>query len=713
MFASAALVFLVEPMIGRLVLPSLGGTPAVWNTSLAFFQAALLAGYAYAHLLQRVRSIRGQAIVHGAVLIAAATVLPLRLSHALGPPEAMAPALWLVGVLTLTIGPPFAGLSATAPLVQAWYARTRGGAANPYVLYAASNFGSLLALLAYPAIVEPALRLKTQTVGWSLGYGAFVILVMGVAAIAMRAAPAPPETAAPSAPAPPTPWLRRLTWVGLAAAPSSLILGVTSYITTDIASAPFLWVGPLALYLASFIIAFQARPLIGPRAAVQSQAGAAVVFFIILGVGRIVPMPLLVLLHLAAFFLTALVCHQTLAARRPAPQRLTEFYLLVSVGGVIGGAFNAFVAPLIFHTVFEYPLVMLLACLARPWGQGALSRSQIAWLALGLAGAGATLMLTGGPSLPLELQIVATAIAALMLRDRAWAFLALCLALSLSSQHLLKAPPAQQIERGFFGVLKLSDEHDPVMGATHVLRNGTTLHGVQAQDPVLRCRPMVYYAPTTPIGQAFAALQSRKAAMRIGAIGMGAGTVAAYVRAGDSLRFFEINPQVVALATDPTAFTYVRQCARGPIDWVIGDARLTLAREPANAFDLLLMDAFSSDSVPAHLLTVEAMRGYLVRIKPDGVIVFHLSNRNLELASPVAATALAAGGVALQQTYRAGVVGWIDAGEQAVIVARDPAALAPFRADRRWTAAEPHGVRPWTDDYTNIFGAMARKFASR
>lgn len=714
-FASAALVFLVEPMVGRLVLPSLGGTPAVWNTSLAFFQAALLAGYAYAHLLQRVRSIRRQAIVHGAVLIAVAAVLPLRLSPALGPPGTTAPALWLLGTLTLTIGPPFAALSATAPLVQAWYARSRGGAANPYVLYAASNLGSLLALLAYPTIVEPALRLKTQTLGWSLGYAAFVLLVMGVAAVAMRASPAAAEAATDPALAPPTSWRRRLTWVGLAAAPSSLILGVTSHITTDIASAPFLWVGPLALYLLSFIIAFQSRPLISPRAALQAQAWAAVLFFVILGAGRILPMPLLVLLYLTAFFLTALVCHQTLAARRPAPQRLTEFYLLVSLGGVIGGAFNAFVAPLIFRTVLEYPLVMLLACLARPWGEVALSRSQIAWLSLGLLGAGLTVAFdrAGGPSLLLELQIAATLIASLLLRDRAWAFLALCLALNLSSQQLQKAPPAQIIERGFFGVLKLSHEADPILGQTHVLRNGTTLHGVQAQVPAQRCRPLVYYARTTPIGQVFTALQSRKPAMRIGAIGMGAGTVAAYVRAGDSLRFFEINPQVVAMATDPAAFTYIRQCARGRIDWVLGDARLTLAREPAGAFDLLLMDAFSSDSVPSHLLTLEAMRGYLARIKPDGVIVFHLSNRNLELASPVAATARAAGGAALQQTYGAQTSGWIDAGEQAVIVARDPAALAAFKDDKRWTPAEPHGVRAWTDDYTNIFGALVRKLASR
>jgi predicted O-methyltransferase YrrM len=709
-FASAALVFLVEPMVGRLVLPYLGGTPAVWNTSLAFFQVALLVGYAYAHGLQRVRSIRGQALIHGAVLIAAAAVLPLRLSHALGQPGAMAPALWLVGVLALTIGPPFAALSATAPLVQAWYARSRGGAANPYVLYAASNLGSLLALLAYPVIVEPTLRLATQTLGWSLGYAAFVLVMMAVGAIAVRAPPAATETAATSDLTPPISWRRGLTWVGLAAAPSSLMLGVTNAITTDIASAPFLWVGPLALYLASFIIAFQSGPLISPRTALPVQAGAVVLFFVVLGTGRLFPLPLVALLYLAAFFLTALICHQSLAGRRPTPQRLTEFYLLVSLGGVIGGAFNAFVAPLIFRTVLEFPLVMLLACLARPWGQAALTRSQIVWLTLGLVGAGVTLAVhrAFGPSLLLP-QIAVTMVSAWLLRERAWAFLALCLALTLSSQQLLTAPPAQRIERGFFGVLKLSGELDPVLGPTHVLRNGTTLHGAQAQNPTQNCRPLVYYARTTPIGQAFGALQSRKPAMRIGAIGMGAGTVATYVRPTDSLRFFEINPQVVAMATDPTA--YIRRCARGPIDWVIGDARLTLAREPANSFDLLLMDAFSSDSVPSHLLTVEAMRGYLARIRPDGVIVFHLSNRNLELASPVAATARAAGGAAIQQTYRTHALGWIDAGEQAVIVARDPASLAPFSGDPRWTSAEPHGVRAWTDDYTNIFGALVRKLA--
>jgi hypothetical protein len=712
--ASAALVFLVEPMIGRLVLPSLGGTPAVWNTSLAFFQAALLAGYAYAHLLQRIRSIGLQAIIHASVLTAAAAVLPLRLSQAFGPPESMVPALWLVGELALTVGPPFAALSATAPLVQAWYGRSRHGAANPYSLYAASNLGSLLALLAYPTIVEPILRLNTQTLGWSQGYGAFVLVMIVVGVVAARSASAAAVVVEGPTPSVAIPWSRRLTWVGLAAVPSSAMLGVTSSITTDIASAPFLWVGPLALYLLSFIIAFQSRPLIGPRWARHAQAVAAVAFFVALGTGRLLPTPVLALLYLAAFFLTALVCHQTLASKRPPPRRLTEFYLLVSLGGVIGGAFNAFAAPLIFRTVLEFPLVMLLACLARPWGRGRLSRSQLAWLVAGLLAAGAALALSraAGPSVLLA-PIAITAIAAMASRNRAWAFMALCVALTLSSQQLVKAPSAERVERGFFGVLRLSDEADPILGQTHVLRDGTTLHGAQAQTPAQRCRPLVYYARTTPIGQVFAALQSRKRAMRIGAIGMGAGTVATYARPDDSLRFFEINPQAIALATDPKAFTYIRECARGHIDWVVGDARLTLAHEPADTFDLLLVDAFSSDSIPAHLLTVEAMRGYLAKIGPDGVVVLHLSNRNLELASPVSATALAAGGAALQQSYRTRAVGWIDAGAQVVIVARRPAALAPFRGDRRWTPAEPHGVRAWTDDYTNLFGAMVRKIAGR
>jgi len=371
-FASAALVFLVEPMMAKLVLPLLGGSAAVWNTSLAFFQAALLAGYVYAHVLQRAGPIRTQMAIHFAVLALSALALPLRVSELLGDPPPGAPAFWLVGVLCLSIGAPFAALSATAPLVQAWHARVvhAQDAKEPYALYAASNLGSLLALLAYPVLVEPNLTLHGQRLGWTAGYGAFVVIMAFLAAAiwrrARRASADGPHAAAPAAP---VRWVERLTWIALAAIPSSLMLGVTTYVTTDLGSAPFLWVAPLALYLATFIVAFQARPIIPPNLALAMQAAAAAVaaafmhfwtggFFQELAV------------HLTAFFLTALVCHQTLVARRPPPAQLTDFYICMSLGGVVGGAFNAFVAPVVFNAVYEYPLVLVLSCLARPWGQG-------------------------------------------------------------------------------------------------------------------------------------------------------------------------------------------------------------------------------------------------------------------------------------------------------------------------------------------------------
>jgi hypothetical protein len=715
-FFSAALVFLVEPMIAKLVLPTLGGSPAVWNTSLAFFQAALLLGYGYAHGLQRLGSVRLQTLVHGAVLIAAALALPLKVSHALGDPAGHDPALWLLGVLALSVGLPFAALSATAPLIQAWYARVREGhpdAANPYVLYAASNLGSLLALLAYPVAIEPVLRLRTQTLSWSLGYGLFVLLIAGVAVMAWRTAiSAPPaQSSTPLPISKSITWKDRLTWVGLAAIPSSLMLGVTTYISTDVASAPFLWIAPLALYLLTFIIAFQAKPLISREHALVFQAAAFVACLLTWGL-PVKFFLLQVLLHLTGFFLTALICHRALAARRPPAAHLTEFYLLMSVGGVIGGVFNAFLAPAIFKSVLEYPLVMLAACVARPWGVGWPSRSQWALFAAALAAVGLAIVLARSAQLNLtiKLLLMITVVAAFLLRDRALLFLALCVALIGGAQSLSLHEDLIKTDRSFFGVLRVTQSHVTRYGPARLLAHGTTLHGAQLLDPAERCRPLVYYAPTTPIGQVFRSVEARKPAIRIGAIGMGAGTVAAYTRAHDSLRFFEIDPLVIKLATDPAYFSYINGCAKGTIDWVLGDARLTLAREAPDQFDILLVDAFSSDSVPAHLLTVEAMRGYLSRIKPDGVVIMHLSNRNLELMQPVAGAARAAGGAALQQAYRPsrGYIDKVDTGEDAVIVARDPKSLDAYRADPRWKAADPHGVRVWTDDYTNLFGALIR-----
>lgn len=719
-FASAGLVFMVQPMVTKLVLPLLGGSPSVWNTSQVFFQAALLAGYGYAHLLQRVGAVRLQALIHCGALLAAAIVLPLQVTGALGDPSSARPALWLLGVLGLSIGAPFAVLSATAPLVQAWYARTfpdaGEGAAEPYVLYAASNLGSLLALLAYPALVEPLTTLRGQTLGWSGGYVLFVALMASLALVVARGPGRAPVAAEATPAAPSVSWRDRAAWLALSAIPSSLMLGVTTHITMDVASAPLLWVAPLALYLSTFIIAFQAKPLI-PKEMVLLLQAAAVVAVAVNSPFTGTDIVLALFLQLSAFFLTALMCHQALVARRPHPAHLTEFYLWMSLGGVVGGAFNAFLAPVVFTNVWEYPLVLALSCLARPLG-GRLEPWRWALLlaGVGLAVAAPVTASFKGVGLEVKLLLSAAMVLAFLLRGRALTFFAMIAVLCVAAQAVGDRTDVQQSWRSFFGVLRQSQMPVPGLGGTvKMLSHGTTLHGAQAQDPRYRCRPLVYYAPETPIGQAFSAVRAEKATMDVGAVGLGTGAVAAYTRPGDRLTFFEIDPLVVRIATDPRHFTYTTECARGRIDYVVGDARLTLARQPKGRFDLLLIDAFSSDSVPAHLLTVEAVRGYLDRLKPDGVLVLHLSNRHLELRSPAMAVAEAAGGHAMLQRHEAaeGMPALWESAEDVVIVGRTQAALAPFEHDARWQPADARGARPWTDDYMNLLGAIYGRLKER
>ncbi|MFZ5721803.1 MAG: spermidine synthase [Pseudomonadota bacterium] len=741
-FSSAALVFMVQPMVAKLVLPLLGGSPSVWNTSMAFFQFALLAGYFYAHLLQRIPSVRGQAIAHVAALIVAAVALPLRVNGLAGPPSSDHPNLWLLAVLTLSIGAPFAVLSATAPLVQAWHARTVGviEGKEPYVLYAASNLGSLIALLAYPLIVEPAFPLMGQRLGWSAGYGLFV-LVIGTLAFAVSrvraeigvrpglTAPAPASAGAPS-------WRDRATWVVLAAIPSSLMLGVTTYITTDVASAPFLWVLPLALYLTTFIIAFQERPAISPELTLILQAAAVAACASLLPF-RSTFFALLLFVHLAAFFLTALMCHQRLVARRPDPAHLTEFYLCLSLGGVVGGAFNAFVAPVIFSDVWEYPIVLALSCLVRPWGNlrkipiwswtmlvVGLSAAVLTPIAVTFAGNQVTGEAVVGAfdqaelfDLGMKTLLVLAVLAAFLVRRHALLMFAIIAVLSYAAETAADRTDTRQTWRSFFGVLKLSQTYVPSLeGRVKMLAHGTTLHGAQAQNPKYACKPLVYYTPNTPIGQVFAAKQDEKPNLRIGAVGLGTGSVAAYVRERDHLTFYEIDPLVRRVASDPVNFSYTTLCAKSLVDYVIGDARLTVAKEPDETFDILLIDAFSSDAVPAHLLTVEAVRGYLTKLKPDGLLVLHLSNRNLDLMGPAQAVARSAGGQAITQHYRApeeDAAGTWESSEDVVLVARSRSELEGFVANGKWAWADPFQARPWTDDYTNLAGSLYANLKGR
>ncbi|HAD83586.1 MAG TPA: spermidine synthase [Brevundimonas sp.] len=731
-FTSASLVFVVQPMTTKLVLPLLGGSPSVWNTAMVFFQAALLAGYLYAHLLQRIPSIRLQATVHLILLAAAALFLPLSITQALGDPDPSAPIGWLLGALALSVGAPFAVLSATAPLLQAWYARVRAGrpdGANPYVLYAASNLGSFLALLAYPALIEPLASLSGQRWGWTVGYGVFAAILVGLLTLMPRTGGV--VQARPTKErSPPIPWRRKAVLVLLAAAPSSLMLGVTTHLSTDVASAPFLWVAPLALYLLTFVIAFQAKPWIPLSITLLAQAAFTVMIAALVGMTTGQWLTLLGL-HLLGFFFTALMCHQQMAARRPAPDRLTEFYLLLSLGGVLGGAFTALIAPVVFETVLEYPLVMVLVCLARPW-LGDRPTKRTVWLMT------AGLMLAAFVPLLFEMlrydpplraafsdfgltttaQIIlgVAALCAFLIRDRALMFTAVVAAMTLSAHYIGRGYDWSLTERSFFGVMRVAATADPKMGGDiHVLMHGTTLHGAQARNPDFACAPTMYYAQTTPLGQAAELIQARGPGAVIGIVGQGSGAMAAYKRASDQMSFFEIDPMVDRLSRDPQWFTFISDCADGPIRTVLGDARLTLNREAPGSYDLLVIDAFSSDAVPTHLLTREAIEGYLKLLKPTGVVVLHLSNRNLDITLPAVAAARELGAAELHQVYiehpEAALMA--EASTEALVISPTAEGLADFRADGRWRKLAPTEVRPWTDDYVNLFGAVMRSMQAR
>jgi SAM-dependent methyltransferase len=721
-FISAALVFLVQPMVAKLLLPMLGGAPAVWNTTVAFFQIMLLIGYAYAHFLQKLKTVRHQLIVHAVMLALAGLSLPLGITQTLGNPEPDHPILWLLGVLSLSVGAPFAALSATSPLVQAWFAARSANdegneAPQPYGLYAASNLGSLIALIGYPVIIEPLSHLADQRLYWSLGYGLFALLIIALGLVQSRRTitVAAADTAAVERPS----GYEKVRWVLLAAAPSSLMLGVTTYLTTDVASAPFLWVAPLSLYLITFIIAFQSRPLIRLELTnpLHALMVCACVDLMALVSGNLL---LKLALHLVTFFITALLCHQTLAARKPDPKHLTGFYFYMSLGGVLGGSFNAFVAPIVFHSVIEYPLVLVLACLARPWsepGRSAFSLDKRQWLIFG-AGTGLTLIamsmsqITNGQStdaypLVIKMLIIVPLICAYVLRGRAIYF---ALLLGLATTAGLGVAQRGQVvdqERSFFGVVKISEGNDVALGRVRMMAHGTTLHGLQALTPDLACKPVTYYAPKTAIGQMFTLMQARKPSLNMGIVGLGTGMLATYVRPGDHLRYYEIDPLVVKDATNPAWFTYLSHCAKSPVPITIGDARLELASEPPEQYDFLMIDAFSSDAIPAHLLTVEAVRLYLKQLKPGGVVAFHLSNRHLELREPVMAAVRDAGGYALTQTYlKPREPGLALSSTIVVVAARHEADLADFRADARWVAHSSRTAKAWSDNYTNLIGAI-------
>jgi len=723
LFASALLLFGVQPMFTKMVLPMLGGAPAVWSVAMVFFQAALLIGYAYAHLLARTLNAGQAALVHLGVLAAAALTLPIGVAHGFDIPPSTGIGLWLIALFAMSIGLPFAALSASAPLLQSWFAASgHVQARNPYVLYAASNLGSFAALLAYPLALESLLTLRTQAWAWSAGFAGLAVLIAFAAMIAVRGNGTVPHIASVQRPS----WRDRAVWAALAAIPAGLVIAVTAYISTDIAAAPLLWVMPLALYLLTFVAVFREKPWFSHDLVLKVVPFLVAPLAITLLGGDREYWLASMALNLVALFALALACHGEVYARRPAPALLTEFYLWTSFGGVVGGIFAGLLAPHLFHTTYEYPILVTAALLALP---GALSGPLRAFLwrvspAIAVALLAGFLYAVVGFRVPgglaLTLQVVLVTLVALMLlqrRDPArFAALAACAFIITG----LWQPGLRLIEqtRSFFGVHRVVET---ITGTHRMLVHGNTIHGaerVRESDgtPVPgRPEPLTYYYFGGPISEVTKAARAAAGGKlgNVAVVGLGAGSMACHRENGETWTFFEIDPEVVRLARDPNMFRFLSTCAPdAPV--VLGDARLTLAASPQQ-FDLIVLDAFSSDAIPTHLLTREALRGYLAHLSPHGMLLLHISNRHLELARVVAAVGATEGLTTLVKTDRNNVdfMTELRAAAMVAVLARNEADFGALRGADGWEKTDAGEVVAWTDDYSDIIGAMLRKKLNR
>ena len=773
-FLNAALLFSVQPLFTKMVLPLLGGSPAVWNTCLLFFQTLLLAGYLYAHVSSRLLSPRAQAILHLALLASAIFVLPIHVPASWAhPPGSALPVGWLLGLLTVSLGLPFFLLSAGAPMMQRWFAGTRHTSAhNPYFLYAASNLGSFAALLAYPIVIEPRMRISEQSVTWLEVYYALLVVIAACALLAValrRTSSRPVVTAVAAEPealmkttadvplvpdaegefrlerrgalrgsmkylieenpsvirrflqgkdvpiteptiVPDRNW--RLRWVLLSFAPSSLLIGTTTYLSTDIASVPFLWVIPLALYLLTFVLVFARRPLF-PRwlmLHLQLTLGLGLMVAITLGSGKGVLGP--AVFHLLGFFATAMMCHRELADCRPRAEYLTEFYLWMSLGGVLGGVFNVLLAPVLYDTVVEYPFALVVAFGLRP----ALEKSYGSWLDLGRdvlypLAVGATILFayklpvppdewfSAGP----QLLLAAMAIIVMFFWKRPFRLALGAGAIYAGSQLAANATSNVLMQdRSFFGMYRVR-----LIGEYHVLQNGTTTHGGQSRELTRRMDMLTYYYNGGPLGDIFATV-AQKPVRRVAMVGLGTGTIACYGRPEEHWTFYEIDPLVAEIARTPMYFSYLRDCAPRT-NIVIGDARVSLGGAADKEFDIIVLDAFSSDAIPAHLITREAIALYMQKLRDDGVVAIHISNRYLDLRPVIIALANNARlpGAIGERSPDTEERGKLYYGSRWMVLAKDASVLSPLVKLDGWAAlgSSPES-RLWTDDYTDVWGAI-------
>lgn len=717
LFLSAFLLFWFEPMLGKMMLPFLGGAASVWITCLLFFQLMLLAGYGYAHVLERYAGVRRQIVVHTVLLVIAFLFLPV---HFLAQPDARAsahPSAWLLWQLIKTVGLPFTVVSTTAPLLQNWLSKMRGGAGrDPYFLYAISNAGSLIALVAYPLFIEPRIGVRTQTWYWLAGYGALTLMVFAASwrvwnsAGALYANAGRSQTTITEVAGAPN-WRLRLFWLAAALVPSALMLAVTNHILLNLASVPFLWIIPLAVYLVTFMVAFGRRIHVSPALLSRIAPIILLLLFPFVTMSRGVEaryMWYLLAVHIVILLTGALLCHTALAARRPPPWHLTEFYFWLALGGAVGGAFTAVIAPFVFQSVVEYPLLVATIAFFRsdrdPHTKinGA---DLILPAALGFVVVGAsTLMRWASVDITTDLRTTIAIDAVIILiaylfRHRTFRFGVAMAILVMTYRSLLPQFYGSSefvfTARNFFGVKGVKFD---IATNSRRLLHGDTLHGLESLDSDLVGQPFSYYHETGPVGDVMKMLGERND-QHIGVVGLGTGSMAGWTAPHRRITFFDIDPQVYEIARN--FFTFLPHCGKN-CDVEIGDGRLSIERARDGEFDLLMLDAFNSDSIPAHLVSREAIRMYLTKLKPHGMLMFHVSNRYMDVEGLVSAVVTDAGLESLvRHDYEQQVP--LKARSHYVVAARSAEALGSLEHDENWVKVnKPDRIRPWTDDYSNM-----------
>ncbi|HEU4750665.1 MAG TPA: hypothetical protein VFT54_06360 [Acidimicrobiia bacterium] len=686
-FVAAILLFVVEPLAAKSLLPVLGGSPSVWNTAMAFFQVTLLAGYLAAHLIATRVPGRWQRPIQLLVVAVPLLLLPFGLPDA--PPFGASPVWWELAALATMIGAPFLALATVSPTVQKWFAATdHPRAADPFFLYAASNLGSFLGLLAYPLLIEPRLDLVDQSHWFGWGYALFVVLMLAVALTRRR----PNATTELVAPGPAITNRRRLYWAGAAAIPSLLLLGVTRHLATDVASFPLLWVIPLALYLATFIVAFgkfsksatrQASRLL-PVVAIAAAVGWTGVSTS-LWIGITLPLTLLVLAGTAA--------HGSLYRDRPGPDRLTEFYLWVSAGGALGGLFGALAAPVVFNGIYEYPIAIVgavaLTTLTGRFPTPIRRAGLVAYF-------GSLVVVATSPGFETTVLVLGIAGVGALVASGSGRGLALMLAGMFIASSILGQEGLLVQRRTFFGVYRVVAADD-----RHSLVSGTTVHGAQGFSPQPQPPPLTYYHQDGPFGDVMRMFGAD--AGNVGLVGLGAGALAFYGQPGQVFTFYEIDPAVVEIARDPSLFTYL-QDTKAEVEVLVGDGRLRLV-ESHPPFQLLVVDAFSSDSIPTHLLTVQAIRLFFGQVEDGSIVALHISNRHLDLEPIVGRLAAELGLSARVRHYSPAPDIEGASPTSVVILAEDAADLGPLAADPRWPSPRI-GDQLWTDTYTDLISVI-------